>query len=38
MYLSWPIGGRHPAWMVRIFAALVAMALSVTVASFKKYL
>lgn len=38
MYLSWPIGGLNPAWMVLIFAALVAMSLSVTVASFKKYL
>lgn len=38
LYLSWPVGGFNPAWMVLIFAALVAMSLSVTVASFKKYL
>ena len=32
------IGGFNPAWMVLIFAALVAISLSITVASFKKYL
>ncbi len=38
LYLAWPIGGFNPAWMVLVFAALVAISLSVTVASFKKYL
>ncbi len=38
LYLSWPVGGFNPAWMVLIFAALVAISLSITVASFKKYL
>lgn len=38
LYLSWPVGGFNPAWMVLTFAVLVAMSLSVTVASFKKYL
>jgi integrating conjugative element membrane protein (TIGR03747 family) len=38
LYLAWPIGGFNPAWMVLTFAVLVAMSLSVTVASFKKYL
>ncbi len=38
LYLAWPIGGFNPAWMVLAFAALVAISLSITVASFKKYL
>lgn len=38
LYLSWPVGGFNPAYMVLVFAMLVALSLSVTVASFKKYL
>ncbi|RMX08853.1 TIGR03747 family integrating conjugative element membrane protein [Corticibacter populi] len=36
-YLTWPFGGINPTWMVLIFTVLVAFTLSVTVASFKKY-
>lgn len=38
IYLSWPVGGFNPAYMVLVFAVLVAATLSTTVASFKKYL
>ena len=37
LYLVWPFGGFNPAYMVLIFTALVAAALSTTLASFKKY-
>lgn len=36
-YLTWPFGGINPTWMVLVFTVLVAFTLSVTVASFKKY-
>jgi integrating conjugative element membrane protein (TIGR03747 family) len=38
LYLSWPFGGFNPAYMVLIFTALVAISLSTTLATFKKYL
>jgi integrating conjugative element membrane protein (TIGR03747 family) len=38
LYLSWPFGGFNPALMVLAFSALVAITLSTTVASFKKYI
>jgi integrating conjugative element membrane protein (TIGR03747 family) len=38
LYLAWPFGGFNPAYMVLVFATLVAASLSVTGASFKKYL
>jgi integrating conjugative element membrane protein (TIGR03747 family) len=38
LYLSWPFGGFNPAYMVLVFAVLVAATLSTTVATFKKYL
>ena len=37
-YLAWPFGGLNPAYLVLLFAAAVAMSLSTTVSSFKKYL
>lgn len=37
LYLSWPFGGFNPAYMVLVFAVLVAATLSATVAAFKKY-
>jgi len=37
LYLSWPFGGFNPAYMVLVFTFLVAIALSTTVAAFKKY-
>ncbi|THT98400.1 TIGR03747 family integrating conjugative element membrane protein [Lampropedia puyangensis] len=37
LYLSWPFGGINPTYMVLIFTVLVAFTLSVTVATFKKY-
>ncbi|HRL52875.1 MAG: TIGR03747 family integrating conjugative element membrane protein [Pseudoxanthomonas sp.] len=37
LYLTWPFGGFNPAYMVLVFTVLVAVALSTTVASFKKY-
>lgn len=37
-YLAWPFGGLNPAYMVLVFAAGVALVLSTTVSSFKKYL
>lgn len=37
LYLSWPFGGFDPAQMVLVFTALVAFALSTTLATFKKY-
>ncbi len=37
-YLAWPFGGINPAYMVLVFAAAVALALSTAVSSFKKYL
>ena len=37
-YLAWPFGGLNPAYMVLVFAAAVALALSTAVSSFKKYL
>jgi len=37
-YLAWPFGGFDPALMVLTCTALVAAALSTTVASFKKYI
>lgn len=38
IYLSWPFGGFNPAYMVLVFTALVAISLSTTLATFKKYL
>jgi integrating conjugative element membrane protein (TIGR03747 family) len=38
LYLSWPLGGFNPAYMVLIFTVLVAATLSTTVGAFKKYL
>jgi len=38
LYLSWPFGGFNPAYMVLVFCILVAASLSITGASFKKYL
>ena len=37
-YLIWPFGGVNPAALVLGFAAAVALSLSTTVSSFKKYL
>ena len=37
IYLTWPVGGFNPAYMVLVFAVLVAATLSTTVAAFKKY-
>ena len=37
-YLAWPFGGFNPAYLVLIFATLVAAALSTTASTFKKYL
>lgn len=37
LYLTWPFGGFNPAYMVMVFTVLVAVSLSTTVASFKKY-
>lgn len=37
IYLTWPVGGFNPAYMVLVFAVLVATTLSTTVAAFKKY-
>ncbi|MCB1893165.1 MAG: DUF4400 domain-containing protein, partial [Rhodocyclaceae bacterium] len=37
-YLIWPFGGLNPATLVLAFAAAVALSLSTTVSSFKKYL
>lgn len=37
IYLTWPFGGINPTYMVLVFTVLVAFTLSVTVASFKKY-
>lgn len=38
LYLAWPFGGFNPAYMVLVFAVLVAATLSTTVAAFKKYI
>lgn len=38
LYLAWPFGNFNPAYMVVAFTAIVAWSLSLTVASFKKYL
>jgi integrating conjugative element membrane protein (TIGR03747 family) len=38
LYLAWPTGGFNPAYMVLVFTVLSAYFLSLTVASFKKYL
>jgi integrating conjugative element membrane protein (TIGR03747 family) len=38
LYLSWPLGGFNPAYMVLVFTVLVAATLSTTVATYKKYL
>ena len=38
LYLSWPLGGFNPSYMVLIFTVLVAAGLSIWVGSFKKYL
>jgi integrating conjugative element membrane protein (TIGR03747 family) len=38
LYLAWPFRGFNPADMVLVFTVLVAASLSLTVASFKKYL
>lgn len=38
LYLAWPMGGINPTYMVLLFTVLVAVTLSITVASFKKYL
>lgn len=37
LYLTWPFGGFNPSLMILVFTALVAVALSTTVATFKKY-
>jgi integrating conjugative element membrane protein (TIGR03747 family) len=37
LYLTWPFGGFNPSLMVFVFTALVAVTLSTTVATFKKY-
>lgn len=37
LYLTWPFGGFNPSYMVFVFTALVAITLSTTVATFKKY-
>lgn len=37
LYLTWPFGGFNPSLMILVFTALVALTLSTTVASFKKY-
>lgn len=37
LYLTWPFGGFNPSLMILVFTALVAAALSTTVATFKKY-
>lgn len=37
-YLAWPVNGLNPAYLVLIFACAVAISLSTTVSSFKKYL
>ncbi len=37
IYLAWPTSGFNPAYMVLVCTVLVAWSLSVTAASFKKY-
>lgn len=37
-YLAWPFNGLNPAYLVLLFACAVAISLSTTVSSFKKYL
>ena len=37
-YLAWPFDGFNPAYLVLIFATLVAAAVSTTASTFKKYL
>lgn len=37
LYLAWPFGGFDPALMVLVFTVFTAIALSTTVAAFKKY-
>jgi integrating conjugative element membrane protein (TIGR03747 family) len=38
LYLTWPIGGFNPAWMVLPFCIAVACVISLMAATFKKYL
>ncbi|CAI06332.1 MULTISPECIES: TIGR03747 family integrating conjugative element membrane protein [Aromatoleum] len=37
-YLAWPFGGFNPAYLVLVFALLVAASVSTTASTFKKYL
>ena len=38
IYLAWPLGGMNPMYVVTALCAFAAWTLSLTVASFKKYL
>jgi integrating conjugative element membrane protein (TIGR03747 family) len=38
LYLSWPIGGVNPAWVVLPFCVAMGLMISLMAATFKKYL